>query len=166
MYEGKAIPEWLVMRQESDGKHTYAFSNAPADTELPQRAKWKCQRSFIERANQDAKSELGWDELQAQKYLAWQHHLALTVLASWFINQTKYQWTCKYKRDPVLLEALCVSILPALSVANIRSLLRSVMPLKQLRPSLTVEQVIEHLLNRTLSRKSRIKNQPDMRKIA
>ena len=57
-----------MIRQESDGKYTYAFSNAAEDTELPQLAWWKCQRYFIERANQDAKSELGWDELEAQKY--------------------------------------------------------------------------------------------------
>ena len=67
------------------GATTWALSNAPADTELSQLAGWKCQRYFVERANQEAKSELGWDELQARKYLAWEHHLALTVLASWFI---------------------------------------------------------------------------------
>ena len=64
---GPAIQEWLVIRQESDGKYTYAFSNAQEDTELSQLVWWKCQRYFIERANIDAKSELGWDELQAQK---------------------------------------------------------------------------------------------------
>jgi len=95
-----------------------------------------------------------------------QHHLALTILASWFINQTKFQWTCKYERDPVLLEALEVDILPALSIANIRSLPRYVMPLKQLNPEQAALQVIEHLINRTLSRKSRLKNQPDIREAA
>jgi SRSO17 transposase len=166
IYEGKAISEWLVMRQESDGKYTYALSNVPADTKLPQLAWWKCQRYFIERANQEAKSELGWDEFEAQKYLAWQHHLALTVLASWFITRTKYQWACTYGRDPVLLEALFVPILPALSVANIRSLRSEVMPLKQLSPEQAVEKVIEHLINRTRSRRSRIKNQPNIREAA
>ncbi|MFZ2070303.1 MAG: hypothetical protein WAV32_01600 [Halobacteriota archaeon] len=34
-------------------------------------------------------TELGWDELEAQKYLAWMHHLAMTILALWFITQTK-----------------------------------------------------------------------------
>jgi hypothetical protein len=60
----------------------------PADKPLKHLAEWKYQRYFIERSNQEAKSELGWDELQAQKYLAWEHHLALTVLASWFVAQT------------------------------------------------------------------------------
>jgi SRSO17 transposase len=46
----------------------------------------KSQRYIIERSNQDAKSELGWDEFQATKFRAWEHQLALTILASWFIN--------------------------------------------------------------------------------
>jgi len=38
---------------------SYASPNTPF-----KRLAWlKCQRYFVERANQDAKSELGWDEL-------------------------------------------------------------------------------------------------------
>ena len=44
---------------------------------------------FIERANQDAKSEFGWDEFRGQKYLSWSHNLAMTILASWFISYIK-----------------------------------------------------------------------------
>ena len=77
------------MREEATDRYRYALGNASADTSLEQLAWWKCQRYVIERANQDAKSELGWDEWQAQKYRAWDHHLALTVLsASWFIAAT------------------------------------------------------------------------------
>lgn len=92
--------------------------------------------------------------------------MALTVTANWFINQTKFQCLLRYERDPILLEALEVDILPALSIANIRSLRSEVMPLKQLNPEQAALQVIEHLINRTLSRKSRIKNQPDIREAA
>ncbi len=63
----EAVEEWLVMRKEGAGKYSYALCNAPADTPLSQLAWWKCQRYFVERSNQDAKSELGWDEFQAQK---------------------------------------------------------------------------------------------------
>ncbi len=153
------VAHWLVMRQEADGRYTWALSNAPADTALSQLAWWKCQRYFVERANQEAKSELGWDEWQARKYLAWEHHLALTVLASWFIAQTKYDWALTYQRDPDLLQDLEVDLLPALSFANVRSLLRAVMPLRQLSPQQAIDQVIEHLFNRTQSRKSRLKKQ-------
>src|SRR3990172_7673797 len=85
IYEDKAVEELLVVRKEKNGKCSYSLCNAPFDTPLSKLAWWKCQRYFIERANQEAKSEIGWDEFQAQKYRGWDHHLALTILASWFI---------------------------------------------------------------------------------
>jgi hypothetical protein len=68
--------------------------------------------------------------VRAQKYRAWEHHLALTVLASWFVAQTKFEWAQDYSRDPALLGQFKTDVLPALSVANVRKLLRAVMPLK------------------------------------
>ena len=149
--------EWLVIRQESNGEYSYALSNAPADTPVARLAWLKCQRYAIECANQDAKSELGWDELQAQKYRAWEHHLALTILASWFVAQTKLEWNEQYGRDAGLLEQFGVEVLPALSLANVRSLLRAVLPLPQFTPHQAAQQVVRHLVNRTRSRKSRLK---------
>jgi SRSO17 transposase len=159
VYQETVVEDWRVIREESDGHTRYALCNAAADTPLKQLAWWKCQRYFIERSNQDAKSELGWDELQAQKYLAWGHHLALTVLAAWFVAQTQYEWARDYPRDPALLNQLEMEVLPALSVANVRELLRSVMPLQRLTEEQAIERVIEHLSNRTRSRKSRLKKQ-------
>jgi len=43
---------------------TYVLSNAPADISLETMAWRKTQRYPIERSNQDAKDELGWDEFQ------------------------------------------------------------------------------------------------------
>jgi hypothetical protein len=159
VHDGHAVEEWLVMREEAIERYSYALCNATADTPLAQLAWWKCQRYFIERANQDAKSELGWDELQAQKYRAWEHHLALTVLASWFIAQTQIDWAREHPRDPTLLQELETDVLPTLSVANIRELLCAVMPLKRLTEAQATERVVEHLLNRTRSRKSKLKKQ-------
>jgi predicted Co/Zn/Cd cation transporter (cation efflux family) len=147
------------MREEADGKHSYALCNASRETSLEHLARWKCQRYFIERSNQDAKSELGWDELQAQKYRAWEHHSALTVLASWFVAQTRYEWARDYRRDPAVLQEVETDVLPALSVANVRTLLRAVMPLRQMSEAQATDVVIEHLLNRIRSRKSRLKKQ-------
>ncbi|HJH26108.1 MAG TPA: IS701 family transposase [Methanophagales archaeon] len=103
IHEDEPVPEWLVMRREGGGKCTYSLSNASPNTPFKHLAWLKCQRYFVERANQDAKSELGWDELEAQKYLAWMHHLALTILALWFITQTKIEWAEQYARDPTML---------------------------------------------------------------
>lgn len=161
VYEGRAVPEWVVMRHERGGKYTYALSNAPTGTPLTQLAWWKCQRYAIERSNQDAKSELGWDEFQAQKYRAWQHHVACTVLASWFVAQTKLEWAQAAERDPALAQVFEVEVLPMLSMANVRRMLQAVLPLPRLTPEEATEQVIEHLINRTRSRKSRLKHAAD-----
>jgi hypothetical protein len=54
--------------------------------------------------------------------------------APWFIAQTKLGWREQYPRDPTLPEQLGTEELPALSLANIRKLLRAVMPWPQLTP--------------------------------
>jgi hypothetical protein len=154
--EGQVVAEWLVMRKESRGRVSYAGSHAPRTTSLEQLAWWKCQRYLVERSNEDAKSELGWDEFQAQKYVAWQHHVALTVLASWFVAQTKLAWAQTTERDPDVARVFEVDVLPALSMANIRTLLQAGLPLPQLTPQQATDLVIAHLINRTRSRKSRL----------
>lgn len=157
MRDEKPTEEWLIIRRDADGDHRYAFSNAPGDVSAEELAWMHAQRYFVERSIQDSKSELGWDEFQAQKFRAWEHQLALTILASWFVAQTKLRWAQQYPRDPQLYQELEVDLLPTLSVANMRELLRAVMPLPQLSQEQAAEQVVRHLVNRTRSRKSRIK---------
>jgi len=154
--DGSVREEWLLIRQDKR-RTTYSLSNAPVDSSLLTMAERKSQRYFIERSNQDAKSEFGWDEFQAIKYNAWEHHLALTIMANWFVTETKLEWAQKYERDPELLEKYETDVLPALSVANVRELLRATMPLPQLSPLEAAELVIKHLDNRTRSRKSRLR---------
>jgi SRSO17 transposase len=157
--EGELAEEWLVIRHEDDQRYTYALSNAPADTPLERLAWLKCVRHFVERTNQDAKSEIGWDELQAQKFRAWEHHLAMTILATWFIAQTKEEWAQKYAQDPQLAREFELKVLPTLSVANIRELLIATMPLPELSPDQATQLVVKHLVNRSRSTRSRHKSQ-------
>ena len=81
--------EWLVMRRNSEGDGSYTLRNASTDTPQACLIASSCRRSFTERTCEDAKTEIGWDEFQAQKYRAWEHHLALTAAAVWFVAQTK-----------------------------------------------------------------------------
>jgi hypothetical protein len=157
VWDDKPVEEWLVMRRESDNKHSYSLSNESPDTPIEKLAWQKCHRYFVERANQDAKSEAGWDEFQGQKYSAWEHHTAFCVLSCWFMAQTKLNWALEYDRDEDLYRQLEAEILPFLSFSNIRELLRAVMPLPQLTPEEASRLVIQHLINRTRSRKSRLK---------
>ena len=71
--------------------------------------------------------------------------------------QTKFQWAQDYPRDSALLAKLETDVLPALSMANVRELLRAVMPLQRLTEEQAIEHVIEKLTNRTRSRKSKRK---------
>jgi SRSO17 transposase len=151
--------EWLVIRHEEEQRYTYALSNAPSGTSLERLAWLKCTRHFVERSIQDAKTGIGWDELQAQKYRAWEHQLAMTILASWFIAQTKLDWASQYERDPELKQELELDMLPALSVANVRELLIASMPLPDLSPDQATQLVVKHLINRSRSTRSRHKSQ-------
>jgi SRSO17 transposase len=150
------VEEWLLIRREGS-KHTYTLSNASLDTPLTRMAARKSQRYFIERSNQDAKSEFGWDEFQATKLLAWEHQLALTILAHWFITETRLDWARRFQCDPTLLVQYEVEVLPTLSVANVRAMLRAALPLPQLSPHQAADLVVKHLDNRVRSRKSRLK---------
>jgi len=156
LVDDKPRQEWLLVRRS--GRHiTYALSNACLETSLETMAWRKSHRYFIERSNQDAKSELGWDEFQAIKYRAWHHQLALTILASWFIADTRLDWMARMQRDPELLVQYETDVLPLLSVANVRELLRAAMPLPQLDTDQAIALVTKHLINRTRSRRSRLK---------
>jgi len=149
--------ELLLMRREGK-KCTYTLSNAPFHTSIEVLARRKSQRFFVERSIQDAKSEIGWDEFQATKWLAWEHQLAMTILALWFIAEIKLDWAAAHDRDPALLDEYEVSVLPALSVANVRMMLCAAMPLPHLSPLDAAALVVKHLDNRTRSRQSRLRN--------
>jgi len=153
---GECRREWLLIRRD-EKRVTYVLSNASPTTSLETMAWRKSHRYFVERSNQDEKGELGWDEFQAIKYLAWEHQLALTILASWFIAETRLDWMKRFERDPALLEQYEIDVLPFLSVGNVRELLRAAIPLPQLSTQEAAALVVKHLTNRTRSRKSRLR---------
>src|SRR5438552_1686626 len=148
-----------VVFAQDRGDGSYTLLNAPTDTPQACLIAWSCRRYFTERTFEDAKTEIGWDEFQAQKYRAWEHHLALTAAALWFVAQTKFEWVQMYARDPELVHQLQVEVLPALSTANVRELLKAVLPLPQLTPTEAMDLVITHLINRARSTSSRLKSQ-------
>ncbi len=156
-YGEEVRQEWLLFRQDA-AQITYVLSNAPETIDLTTMAWRKTHRYLIERSNEDAKDEFGWDEFQARKYRAWKHQLALTILASWFVAETRLDWQQRFKPDPELLTQYEVDALPKLSVANVRELLRASMPLPQLSPDQAAQLVVSHLVNRTRSRKSRLRH--------
>jgi SRSO17 transposase len=156
-YDKEPRQEWLLIRQDAV-QITYALSNAPENIDLKTMAWRKTHRYLIERSNEDAKDEFGWDEFQTRKYRAWKHQLALTILASWFVAETRLDWQQRFPQSPDLLLQYEVDVLPKLSVANVRELLRASMPLPQLSPDQAASLVVTHFVNRTNSRKSRLRH--------
>ena len=102
----------------------------------------------MERTIQDAKSDLGWDELEAHKYSSWMHHAALCALALWFLTQIKIEWDMQYPQDPGLEENFGLEELPAISSRNIREILKVILPL----PKLTIEGVCKIITSGLVSR--------------
>jgi SRSO17 transposase len=150
---------WGVRRRDADGAGSYTLRNAPEDTPPARLIAWSCRRDFTERTCEEAQTEIGGDEFQAQKYRAWEHHLALTAASLWFVAQTKLAWAQAYPRDPALARPLAVEIWPALSTANVRELLKAVFPLPQLTLEQATDLVIMPLVHRARSTSSRLKFQ-------
>jgi hypothetical protein len=150
---------WLVIRRHSEGACSYTPLNAPTDPPQACLSAWSCRRYFTERTLEDAKPEIGWDEFQAQQYRAWEPPLALTAAALWFVAQMKLVWAQLYPRDPALAHQLAGAVLPALSTANVRELLKAVLPLPQLTPAEAMDLVITPLIHRARSTSSRLKSQ-------
>jgi len=63
----------------------------------------------------------------------------------WFVAQTKGEWRQPYEGDPALARQLEVAVLPALSRANARGLLKAMMPLPHLNVEQATELMITHL---------------------
>ena len=70
-----------MIRQEQDGAFKYSLTNAASDTTWERLAYRQTQRFWIERAFQDAKSELGMADYEVRGWKGWQHHMALVCLA-------------------------------------------------------------------------------------
>ncbi len=153
---GTIREETLLLKRETPSIR-YVLTNASPSTPLATLADRKCQRYFVERSLQDAKSELGMADFQALKYRAWDHHLALTILASWFIAETRLDWAEEFPPDAQLLREYETDVLPRLSMAHVCELLRAALPLRQLSTQAAAALVIQPLDNRTRSRRSRLR---------
>jgi SRSO17 transposase len=75
----------LIVRQEADGSFKYSLSNASVETSWKQLGMMQGQRFWIERAFQDAKSELGMAQYEIRGWRGWHHHMAMICLAMLFV---------------------------------------------------------------------------------
>ena len=100
-----------------DGGYTYkyALSNSPSNTSTQRLAYQQSQRYWVEQAIKDSKDGLGMAEYQFRKWNAWQHHVALTMLAGLYVLKTRLE-----KRED----------LPLLSLTDVKAILAFLLPAK------------------------------------
>ncbi len=92
----------VISRNKADNKIKFSLSNMDRSyTSNKSFAYMQAQRYWVERAFQEAKSELGMSDYQVRKWNAWHHHMALVMLALSFLVKERIL----YKQDYPLLSA-------------------------------------------------------------
>ena len=109
---------WLLLRRnEGESEIKYQLSNAPPDTSVERLGKMSCSRYWIERALEDAKSEVGLADYEVRGYTGWNHHIAMVLMAMLFLLDMQDQWQSKA---------------PLLTITDVREILKVIMPKRKL----------------------------------
>jgi SRSO17 transposase len=80
----KARRRWLIVAQDRQGQFKYSLSNCMDINDWQRLCYMQHQRYFIEKAFQDAKSQLGMAQYQMRGWIGWHHHMTLVCLAMLF----------------------------------------------------------------------------------
>lgn len=134
------VRQWhLLVRREVGARETikYSFCNAGPETAPERLAYMQGQRYFVERSFQDAKSSVGLDHYQTRGWLAWHHHMAMVMMATLFMLETRLAQKDTY---------------PLLSCPDIATLLAHFLP----RRDITPEEVLRQMTFRHLQRQASI----------
>jgi len=139
--EEKAHQWHLIVRREKNSPNEikYSLSNAPKYTKVKRLAFMQAQRFWVEQALKNGKSETGMSDYQVRGWLAWNHHMALVLVAMLFMLQTRLLQQKDY---------------PLLSCTDIEVLLKHFLP----RRDVTVEEVMRQMEVRHKQRQKSIEN--------
>ena len=98
----------VISRNQADNKIKYSLSNVDyRSTPIERLAYMQAQRYWVERAFQEAKSELGMSDYQVRKWNAWHHHMALVMLSLSFIVKERIS----HKNDYPLISCRDIRLL-------------------------------------------------------
>jgi SRSO17 transposase len=116
---------WVILRRNlaDPSVVTFAFSNAPETVDRLELVRLRGMRWPVELAFEESKTELGMDHYETRSWLGWQHHMVLVMLAHHFLVWVRVRWS---------------ECAPALTLAQVRLLLMSVIPM----PVLNAEQAL------------------------
>jgi len=98
--EEKARARTLVITrtEEKNPKVKYSFSNGGiAEYKREEYAYFQCSRYWVERCFDDAKNELGLSGYQVRKWIAWQHHQSLVMMAALYVLSIRIEQKPEYE---------------------------------------------------------------------
>jgi SRSO17 transposase len=98
--EEKAQARTLVITrtQEKNPKVKYSFSNGTiTDYTAKEYAYFQCGRYWVERCFDDAKNEIGLSGYQVRKWIAWQHHQSLVMMACLYLLNIRIEKKSEYE---------------------------------------------------------------------
>ena len=116
---------WLVIRRNVADPEVvkFYFSNAPETIAALELVRMSGMRWPVELTFEEGKDELGMDQYETRSWLGWHHHMVLVMLAHHFLVWVRVRWTDRA---------------PALTLAQVRLLLMSVLP----KPLLNAERAL------------------------
>jgi SRSO17 transposase len=80
-YNERTLLIRITRHSDDEIQVKYAITNAkPQDVSLQELTQMQAQRSYIERAFQECKQDIGMSEYQVRGWLAWHHHMALCIM--------------------------------------------------------------------------------------
>jgi SRSO17 transposase len=145
----QSVRQWrLVVRRETDSQKTikYSLTNAPDATPAERIAYMQGQRFFVERSFQDAKETAGMDQYQVRGWQAWHHHMAMVMMSTLFLLETRIEQKETH---------------PLLSCPDIAKLLAHFLPRRDITPEEVFRQMNVRHRQRQASIDSAYKRQSD-----
>lgn len=118
---------WLVIRRNVlSGEGKYFLSNAPVETQQSRLAWLSAARWPVERSIEDCKDELKMNQYAMRSWRGWHHHMTLIMVAHLFLVTLQQE----FRED-----------MPALTIPQVRTLLKAVLP----KPVFDAEAALEVL---------------------
>jgi len=99
--------ERLVVIQTMGGRRERrcCLTNASDDVPLETLARVAASRHHIEEALETAKSDVGLDEYEVRSWVGWHHHMAIALIAAWFLTLERIRLGGKNARHHRLANA-------------------------------------------------------------
>ena len=137
------MPVWLLIRKElDDSKVKYSLCNAVHINSWDRLVKMQSERYWVERTFQDAIDLAGMADYQVRNWQAWHHHVALVLLAMFWIIKEQKHFLKEFKDITLQDVARCFKIW---------------MPLKEKTSLIVAELIVQNRINRKNSRRSKMK---------